>query len=79
MSEERIVTRLQGDAHDTQARTRIITDEELRGEYAYELVTDLLQEMLEKGLISRDEFNKIDAKNRESFSPHLAPLMPKLT
>ena len=33
---------------------------------------DLTKKMLEKGLISVDEFNKIMAKNQESFSPFFA-------
>lgn len=31
--------------------------------------------LLEKGLINEDEFNKITALNRESFSPYLVELM----
>ena len=79
MSERRTVTRLQGKAHDLQTSTRVITDDELKRELAYELATDLLRQMLEIGIISHDEFNKTDAKNREFFSPHLASLMPKIT
>ena len=79
MSEERTVTRFQGRAQDIQNSPRVITDEELRGEYAYELATDLLKQMLEKGIINQGEFNKIDAKNRESFSPHLVALLPDIT
>ena len=55
---------------------RVITVEDLRGQYGYELATDLLHQMLELGIITRGEFTKIDAKNRESFSPHLPELLP---
>ena len=79
MSEERTVTRFQNNMQEAQTAARVVTAEELRGEYAYELATDLLRQMLEKDLITKDEFNKIDAKNRASFSPHLAELMPELT
>lgn len=32
--------------------------------------------MLDKGMISIDEFNKISEKNRETFSPYLVEIMP---
>ena len=76
MSDERKVTCLQGNEHEKETAVRVITAEELRAEFAYELATDLLRQMLEKGIITQGEFNKIDAKNRASFSPHLAELMP---
>ena len=76
MSDEKTVTCLQGNEHEKETAVRVITAEELRAEFAYELATDLLRQMLEKGIITQGEFNKIDAKNRASFSPHLAELMP---
>ena len=48
------------------------TDAELQNEYNYILAENLTKKLLEKGLISVDEFNKIMAKNRESFSPFFA-------
>ena len=48
------------------------TDAELQNEYNYILAENLTKKLLEKGLISVDEFNKIMAKNRESFSPFCA-------
>jgi len=35
--------------------------------------------MLEKGLITLSEFNKITELNRKIFSPALAQIMPKKT
>ena len=32
--------------------------------------------LLDKGLISVDEFTKISARNRQTFSPYLAEIMP---
>lgn len=55
------------------------TDEELQREYSYYLAQKLLTAMLEKGMISVDEFNKITALNRKSFSPLLAGIMPEMT
>lgn len=52
-----------------------ITDEQLKREYNYCMAQKILKSMLEKGLISADEFNKITRKNREIFSPYLAEIM----
>ena len=52
------------------------TADELRRLYAYMLATDIITRMLDKGLISLVEFNKIDAENIRSFSPPHARLLP---
>lgn len=52
-----------------------ITDEQLKRDYHYHMAQKILKSMLEKGLISADEFNKITRKNRETFSPYLAEIM----
>ena len=61
---------------EEETPTREFTIENLRGQYGYELATDLLHQMLDLGIITRGEFTKIDAKNRKSFSPHLPELLP---
>lgn len=48
------------------------SDAELQNEYNYLLAENITKKLLEKGLISVDEFNKIMAKNQESFSPFFA-------
>ena len=48
------------------------TDAELQNEYNYLLAENLSKKLLEKGLISVDEFNKIMEKNRRTFSPFFA-------
>ena len=48
------------------------SDVELQNEYNYILAENFTKKMLEKGLVSEGEFNKIMAKNRESFSPFFA-------
>ena len=48
------------------------SDAELQNEYNYILAENITKKLLEKGLISVGEFNKIMAKNRESFSPFFA-------
>ncbi len=49
--------------------------EELQGELDYWRSRKILQRMLDGGLITPDEFHKIDDLNRKSFSPKLARLM----
>lgn len=53
-----------------------LTDEQLLNEIDYWRSTKLLKNLLQEGFISEFEFNKIDALNREAFSPVLAQLMP---
>lgn len=53
-----------------------ISDEQMRKDYNYYKAQKLLKAMLENGLISIDEFNKISEKNRQTFSPYLAEIMP---
>lgn len=45
------------------------SDAELQNEYNYILAENLTKKLLEKGLISVNEFNKIMEKNRRTFSP----------
>lgn len=53
-----------------------VSQEQLRREADYARAQQMLASMLEKGLISLSEFDKITALNRESFSPALAEIMP---
>ena len=52
-----------------------ITQEELQKEVDYWRAYKILQKMLKAGLISEEEFNKIDKLNRKTFSPMYAQLM----
>lgn len=52
------------------------TNEEMQNEYDYFLAEQLTKKLLDEGLISVDEFNKIMAKNRRSFSPFLSKIIP---
>ena len=51
------------------------TDAEMQNEYNYILAEQMTKKLLDKGLISVDEFNKIMAKNRRSFSPYISRIM----
>lgn len=54
---------------------KIYTQEELQREYDYILAQKILKSVLEKGLISADEFSKITELNRQTFSPYLSEIM----
>jgi len=54
-------------------------EEQMQNEYNYVLAQQITKRLLEAGLITKDEFNKITAKNRESFYPLLGRIMTKLT
>ncbi|MFT8313451.1 MAG: SHOCT domain-containing protein [Clostridium sp.] len=54
---------------------KVYTQEELQREYDYIIAQKILKSILEKGLISVDEFNKITELNRQTFSPYLAEIM----
>lgn len=53
-----------------------LSAEALQREFDYYRAEKLLRKMLEKGLITEVEFNKIDAQNRKTFSPFLKEIMP---
>lgn len=53
-----------------------VSQEQLRREVDYVRAQQILGAMLDKGLISLSEFDKITALNRESFSPMLVGIMP---
>jgi len=55
---------------------KLISQEQLQREVDYVKAQKVLQSMLDCGLISLAEFNKITALNRKTFSPLLAGIMP---
>lgn len=55
---------------------RPVSQEQLQHEVDYVKAQQILESMLDNGLISLLEFDKITALNRESFSPDLAQIMP---
>lgn len=46
-----------------------LTEVELLQDYNYFMAQRVAKDMLEKGLISLEEFNKLTKKNRDTFSP----------
>lgn len=56
-----------------------LTDIELQQDYNYFMAQKTANMMLSAGLISLSEFNKLTQLNRDTFSPILAEIMPKIT
>lgn len=52
------------------------TADMLQQEFDYYTAQKLLKSLLDTGLISEGEFDKITEKNRQTFSPYLARIMP---
>ena len=52
------------------------TNEEMQNEYNYYLAEQLTKKLLDEGLISSDEFDKIMEKNRKTFSPFISKIIP---
>lgn len=51
-------------------------EEEMQREYDYIRAEQMTKKLLDKGLITEEEFDKITALNRKSFSPFLSEIMP---
>lgn len=54
---------------------RAMTMEAMQKDFEYEMAQKLTKSLLDQGLISIDEYDRISALNREKFSPFYADLM----
>ncbi len=54
---------------DKSIELKKMSQEQLQREFDYIQAEKLLRKMLQKGLITEAEFNKIDVLNRQTFSP----------
>lgn len=54
-----------------------LSNKQLEDEVSYFIAQKLLSSLLDKGLISTTEYQKITFLNRSSFSPILATIMPE--
>ena len=70
------VTKVTDGFQNQTAERKRFTDEELQKEFDYDMAQKLLKNLRETGLITKEELDKITAKNRQSFSPYLARIMP---
>ena len=68
------VTEIQGVFHPEQLIER--TDDDMRREFYYIAAGQITQKLLNKGLITPGEYDKIVAKNREKFSPLIVRFIP---
>ena len=68
------ITQIQGAFRPEQMIKR--TDDDMRREFVYIAAGQITQKLLDKGLITPGDFDKIMAKNREKFSPAIAKIMP---
>jgi hypothetical protein len=57
-------------------KPKTVPHEVLQKELNYWRSCRILNDMLQKGLITKEEYTKIDMLNRNSFSPMLAKIMP---
>ena len=63
---------------NTNTKSGYFTQERIQGDLDYRRAQDIAKRMLDDGLISVAEFNKLTAINRETFSPLFAEIMPKI-
>lgn len=54
----------------------VSAEEQLRNEFDYLMAQQMLKNILEMGLVSADEFNKISALNCQKLAPELASILP---
>ena len=62
----------------TNVQSGYFTQERIQGDLDYRIAQAIAKKMLDDGLISVAEFNKLTAINRETFSPLFAEIMPKI-
>lgn len=70
------VTKITAGFQNQTVERKPFTDEELQREFDYYTAQKLLEKLREAGLITKEELDKITAKNRQTFSPYLARIMP---
>lgn len=75
-NKNKIVTKILEENSYPDLTKSIITEEQVYKDYDYFMAQKIAKAMLDKGMISIDEFNKISEKNRETFSPYLVAIMP---
>ena len=63
---------------NVNAGSEYFTQERIQGDLDYYMAQDIGKTMLDSGLISVAEFNKLTVINRETFSPLFAEIMPKI-
>ena len=63
---------------NTNVKSGYFTHERIQGDLNYIRAQGITKQMLDDGLISVAEFNKLTAINRETFSPLFAEIIPEM-
>ena len=74
--ENKKVTKITDEIIENRLESKKVSPEQIQREFDYIQAEKLLKKILEKGLITVAEFDKITALNRQTFSPVLAEIMP---
>ena len=69
------VTKINAPVEVTEPSKLRFTQEQLQREFNYMQAEKVTKKLLERGLITVDEFDKIMQENRRSFSPYLAEIL----
>ena len=62
--------------NNTSAPTGYFTQERIQGDLDYKMAQQMAKTMLDSGLISVDEFDKLSDINLKTFSPLFAEIYP---
>ena len=68
------VTKLD-DVDSVKYEAKKSTETEIKNEHDYLVAGSLTKKLLEKGLITQDEYDKIMVQNRKTFHPILAEIL----
>ena len=63
--------------NNTSVPSGYFTQERIQGDLDYKMAQQIAKSMLDSGLISSTEFNKLSDINLETFSPLFAKIYPK--
>ena len=63
--------------NNTSVPSGYFTQERIQGDLDYKIAQRIAKNMLDSGLISSTEFNKLSDINLETFSPLFAEIYPK--
>ena len=69
------VTKITSLAESVVPAAREFTQEQLQQEFDYMMAEKTMKKMLDQGLITPGEYDRIMAENRRTFSTFLAPLL----
>lgn len=71
------VTKLTAEEMNALPKKHQYTIEEMQSEYNYIRAEQMTKKLLDKGLITEEEYHIIRTKNRQVFSPILSDLYPQ--